>query len=144
MKFSYSLLLVLPFAVACGGNEAGPQTPTTAASTAPSSATTPAPTDTTPAPTAAGTAASATTPPAAPVDISTAEKGRQAIYDALARNDKEGFRALVSKRMLESHKADFDAWYGAWQGSIGKVAPDRWKRITVKDDGGSQFKLDEN
>lgn len=80
--------------------------------------------------------------PAPKLDLSTADKARQTIKDVLARKDKAAFRACVSKRMLDKLK-DFDAYYDVWQTESGRVAADKWNKITVTNEGG-QFKLDEN
>ncbi len=73
-----------------------------------------------------------------------ASKDEPTKTNAEEEDDKEAFRSCVSKRILEAHKADFDAWYAVWQGSVGKIPAEKWTKITVKDDGGGQFKLDEN
>ncbi|MEO8707330.1 MAG: hypothetical protein ABI867_45300 [Kofleriaceae bacterium] len=81
--------------------------------------------------------------PAGKLDLSTAEKARATIRAVLAKNDKAAFRSCVSKRMLDAHAKDFDAYYATWQGSVGKVPENKWEKITVTNEGG-QFKLDEN
>ena len=141
MKYAGPALLALttalPFAlaVACGGNEPAPQTPTTTSVTATSdsaSATTPA--------TGATVSATPATTAAAP-DLSTEDKARTAIYEALKRDDKEGFKKLVSKRILTKIGTEFDTWYAVWKAASDKGATAFARVHVTKEDGG--FKLDE-
>ncbi len=155
MKYLAPALLALPFAVAlaCGGNEPTAQTPTTAASTAPSDSAAPATSAATTASAAPATSATAPmagvtataaatgTAPATTPDLSTEEKARTAIYEALKKDDKDGFKKLVTKRIL-ARQTDFDKWYAVWKAAAQK-GPDAFKKVTVTKEDGS-FKLDEN
>jgi hypothetical protein len=146
MKSIGLLLLSLPFvaAIACGGNEPAPQTPTTAASASAADPASAAPTTSAAAPATASATAAPTTSAAAPTtpELSTEDKARTAIYEALKRDDKEGFKKLVSKRILARQNADFDKWYGVWKAAAQK-GPDAFKKVTVTKEDGA-FKLDEN
>lgn len=119
-------VLALSFVVACGGESSSSPT-----ATAPTGQTT----------TAATATATATAPTATTPDLSTEDKARAAILDALKRDDKEGFKKLVSTRILSSRK-DFDAWYAVWKSAADK-SPDAFKKVTVTKEG-ADFKLDEN
>ena len=76
------------------------------------------------------------------LDLSTEDKARAAILDALKRDDKEGFKKVVSQRILTAHAKDFDAWYAVWKAGADK-SPEKFKKITVNKDG-TDYKLDEN
>ncbi len=124
MKAHVFALLLL---ARCGGESSQPAaSPTTAATTA--------------AP-AASTAAPAATATATALDLSTEDKARAAILDALKRDDKETFKKCVTQRILSSRK-DFDAWYAVWKTAADKN-PQAFQKITVSKEG-SDFKLDEN
>ena len=125
-------VLALLFVASCGGETSSQTATAPTGQTTTSATTTAAPT--TPAATSA-------TPTTTAPDLSTEDKARAAILDALKRDDKEGFKKLVSTRILSTRK-DFDAWYAVWKSAADKH-PDSFKKITVTKEG-ADFKLDEN
>jgi hypothetical protein len=120
-----SLSILLALTVACGGGSKTTTKPDPA-------------TKTDPAPKPADPVAKTDSPKP---DLSTADSARTAILEALKRDDKEAFRSMVSKRMLERQK-DFDAYYNVWKDGAAK-SPDKFKSIKVTQEDGA-FKLDEN
>jgi hypothetical protein len=81
--------------------------------------------------------------PGRKLDLSSADNARKTIKDVLARKDKLGFEACVSKRMRAKLGDKFDAYYGVWQTESSRVSADKWSKIVVTEEDG-QFKLDEN
>ena len=122
-KLAPVTLLLLALCSACANGTPEPQPPAT-----------PAAAPTSPAPKA----------PAAPaeLDLSTAEKARATIYEALKRDDRETFKKCVSKRILDRQGEKFEAWYGVWKAAADRGTVESFKRIVVVQEDGV-YKLDE-
>jgi hypothetical protein len=77
--------------------------------------------------------------PAHAVDLSTPETARRSLYALVLHGDKEGFKRATTRRLLDRHAADFDAWWETWRDLAGRHAFDG-VAVTLE---GNEYKFDE-